>query len=176
MDPSGAAERRTPVSPLQLPETLAAFLREREFACLIEATDQGAVFIMKAPAVEIDNVRGATPVWVRHQVFDHPASPVIRTVLRFYDQPERPLAFEHFTNAGSPAQRENFAALAQQDAIFLLFFDEAVEHRLTKVVPNTNKGAFAQALQSAETLLAQIPPGRRDFDAAKAHVLRETEI
>jgi len=40
---------------------------------------------------------------------------------RIYDQPQRPLALETFVNVDDPQQRADYAALAAQDNVYLLF-------------------------------------------------------
>src|SRR5437764_13826287 len=75
---------------------LADYLKDKEIACLFQATTAGTVLVVKAPAREIRSVRGRVPIELRHELIDHPASPVIRTVLRIYHQPQHPLALETF--------------------------------------------------------------------------------
>jgi hypothetical protein len=58
-------------------------------------------------------------------------------VVKIYDQPDRPLGLETFINVDEPDQRQDFAALAEQEELLLLFYDETMSHRLTKRVRNT---------------------------------------
>jgi hypothetical protein len=75
-------------------------------------------------------------------------------VLTIYDQPQTPLALETFINIADEQQRADFAALTQQEELPLLFYDEALSHRLTNVVPIHDKVGTAQfVLQRAEQLL-----------------------
>src|SRR4051812_7632063 len=89
--------------PLLTPE-LVDFLRHQRYACLTHATDQGAVFVLKAPAADIASIQGPVPIRVGHELYSHARAPVIRTLLRIYDRPERPLAFESFVNVRDPQQ------------------------------------------------------------------------
>lgn len=114
-DVSGEPQRQIPL----LPE-LAEFLRRQEIACVMQPTTRGTAFVIKLAGREIASVAGRVPIHLRHELYSHPAAPVIRTVLTVYDQPERPLAIETFTNAEQPDQREDFARLAQQDQFLLL--------------------------------------------------------
>jgi hypothetical protein len=123
----------------------------------MQETDQGTAFVVKLPARDIDSARGTVRIHLRHELYKHPAAPVIRTVLVIYDQPEAPLAMETFTNIEDEQQRSHFAALAQQDALILLFYDEQLAHRLTKVVPQDEPGQSAVVLATAERVLASIP-------------------
>jgi hypothetical protein len=165
-----------PQRPSELPPDLAEFLRTQEMACLMQATDQGTAFVVKAPSREIRSVRGTVPIGVKHALYDHPAAPVIRTTIGIYDRPQRPLAFETFTNISDADQREDFAALAAQDRLLLLFYDEQLAHRLTKVVPYRDEGTVLTILLQAARLQARIPPERYDFDAAKQAVIEASEL
>jgi hypothetical protein len=166
-----------PVSPIALPPELAEFLaRQGPYACLTQATDLGTAYVLKALAAEIVRARGTVPVHVQHTLIDHRAAPVIRSVLTIYDQPERPLRFESFINVTDPTQRSDFAALATQDEIILLFYDEALQHRLSKLVPTDHEDMVSAILVQAEQLAAHIPPWRYDFDRAKAAIVRATPL
>src|SRR5947207_1287145 len=81
-----------------LPPELAEFLRTHQFAALLHATDRGSVLVVKAPALEIKSIRGRIPIEIRHELYRHPASPVVRMLTRIYDRPTRPLTFETFVN------------------------------------------------------------------------------
>jgi hypothetical protein len=111
-----------------------------------------------------------------HGLFEHPQAPVIRTVIRIYDRPDATLAMESFTNVDDPVQREDFAALAHQKQIHLLFYDEAIRHRLTKQVPNRDDQALTAMLDKALELRQTIPDERFDFDLAKLDVMRQTSL
>ena len=165
-----------PHRPTPLPPDLTAFLRTQEMACLMQATDQGTSFVLKAPGREIRSARGTVPISVSHALYDHPAAPVIRTTLAISDRPRRPLAFETFCNIADPGQREDFARLAEQDRLVLLFYDEALAHRLTKVVPYRDDGTVLAILLQAELLRRRIPPERYSFEAAKQAVIDASEL
>jgi len=155
---------------------MADFLRDQRFGCLTHPTDLGTVFVVKAPAAEIGSVRGRVPIHLRHELYDHPSAPVIRMVMKIYDQPESSLALQMFVNVEDPQQRSEFAALASQARFYLLFYDEALVHRLNKVVPNQAGEQIAQVLQAADRLHAAIPKEQFDFDRAKAEVMHVTNL
>lgn len=165
-----------PQHPIPLLPELASFLRTREIACLMRPTTQGTAFVIKMAGREIVNARGKVPIHVRHELYSHPAAPVIRTVLTVYDQPARPLALETFTNAEQPDQRADFARLASQDELLLLFYDEQLTHRLSKVVPCQNEGHVEEILSQADDLLAAIPAGQFSFERAKLAVIHKTSL
>jgi len=168
------AER--PLQPFELPEQLAAFLRGKDYACVTQATDQGTVFVVEAPAREIGSLSGRVPMRVSHDLYQHPQAPVIRTVVKIYDQPDRPLAFETFMNVDEPDQWRDFANLAEQDELLLLFYDETLSHRLTKRVRNTAAAQMRNMLNWADRVRAAIPNEEYDFDAAKADVMQRTRL
>jgi hypothetical protein len=165
-----------PREPSPLPEDLAEFLRHQDVACLMQGTDQGTAFVLKLPAEDIESARGRVPIRLRHELYAHPTAPVIRTLLTLYDQPDRPLALETFTNIQDEDQRSAFAALAHQEALLLLFYDEQLAHKLTKVVPVTNPEQSAVVLNYAEQILTTIPEEEFDFDRAKRAVMEATAL
>jgi hypothetical protein len=106
---------------------------------------------------------------------------VIRTVLCLYDRPQHPLKLESFINIENiedPEQRADFAALATQEQLLVLFYDQDVRHRLSKRVPYraADRAEVPRILARAEELWLAIPPARFDFDRAKAAVLRNTTL
>src|SRR5687767_8538043 len=116
--------RPQPDFPNQLPADLTAFLRTQETACLTERTNIGTILIVKLPGPEIESARGRVPMLLRHELYDHPASPVIRIVTRIYDQPDRPLSLDTYINVANEAQREAYADLSRQDLLHVFFYDE----------------------------------------------------
>jgi hypothetical protein len=160
-----------PLSPSLLPPELAAFLRTQELACLTHATDRGTVFVIKAPESIIQSVQGRVPIQVRHELYDHPAAPVIGILTTIYDQPQSPLWLETFINANDADQHADYATLAEQRELFMLFYDEGLRHRLTKAVGGLEPQAMREVLRRADRYLATIPPERFDFDLAKRAVM-----
>lgn len=154
-----------------LPPALADFLRDREYACVTQATDKGTAFVVKAPAYDIQSIRGRVPISLSHELYAHPSAPVVRIVLTIYDQPDRPLALEPFINVEDSQQARDFAALAKQEEAYLLFYDEQLRHRLTKGIPLRGAEIIADILTEANSLLPSIPKEQFDFDKAKAAVM-----
>ncbi|GAA5154288.1 hypothetical protein GCM10023321_25850 [Pseudonocardia eucalypti] len=140
----------------------------------MQATDQGTAFVVKLPTPEINNLRGRVPIHFHHELYSHPAAPVIRTVLTVYDQPQQPLALETFTNIEQPDQRADLARLTTQDELHMLFYDDQLTHRLTKAVPFRNDGQIEEMLHTADALLAAIPPQQFSFERARRAVIQQT--
>jgi hypothetical protein len=162
--------------PSPLPPELAEVLRGQRFACLTHPTDRGTVFVINAPGEEIEWVRGQVPMGFRTELYAHPAAPVPRMVLTLYDQPDSHLALETFVNVADPAQRADFEALDRQRELTLLFYDEALKHRLTKLVRVLGGVRAAAVLERADAMLKRISPARFDFDRAKAELLRTVSL
>src|SRR5688572_26669730 len=112
-----------PEHPSELPPKLAAFLERQHIAAVLHATDHGTVLVVKAPGQEIESVRGTVPIEMRHELYAHPAAPVIRMVTRIYDQPNSSLAFELFINVADDEQLVDYGQLAEQAELDLLFYD-----------------------------------------------------
>ncbi len=113
---------------------------------------------------------------VSHELRHHPAAPVVRTVIKIYDQPKSPLALETFTNVDDEQQWADFASLADQDTFTLLFYDETLQHRLSKQVPNAAGDQMSRILTYVDRIRAAIPNEQYDFDRAKAAVLASTHL
>jgi len=169
-------EREQSLGPFELPEALAEFLKGQEIAMVTESSDQGTVYVVKVPAKEITSLAGRVPVKLSHDLYEHPSAPVIRTVVKIYDQPDRPLALETFINVDEPDQWRDFAQLAEQDELLLLFYDEALHHRLTKQVRNTARKQMRNILNWADRVRTSIPDQEYDFNQAKADVMRRTRL
>jgi hypothetical protein len=164
-----------PQFPTPLPPDVAEFLRTQHVACFLQPTDQGTALVAKVPSAEIASARGTVPIHIRHELYDHPAAPVIRTVLTIYDQPATPLALETYTNVEDPDQRADFAALTAQNRLLLLFYDEQLRHRLNKMVPYRDDGTITTIVAQADQLLAAIPKDRFSFERAKQAVMEATQ-
>jgi len=169
-------EGQRPRGAFELPAELAEFLGRAEYAMLTHATDQGTVFVVKAPGREIRSIAGRVPFRITHELHQHELAPVIRTVVRIYDQPDRPLALESFINVDEPEQWADYANLTEQEDFLFLFYDETLSHRLSKRVPNTAGDQMRNILNWADRTRASILDERYDFNAAKADVMRRVRL
>lgn len=162
--------------PGDLPPDLAEFLSDQQYACLTQPTSVGTVLVIKAPGVDIDNLRGPVAIHLRQELHDNPWAPVIRLVLAFYDAPEYPLAFETFINVAAPDQRDDYTAMARQRELHLLLYDEKLSHRLTKGIRAPGSVSIGMILNRADALRAAISSDDFDFDRAKAEVMLQTSL
>lgn len=169
-------ERLRPSDPFSLPAELVESIQDDDYACLTLATSRGTAVIAKMPGIEIAGLHGTFPIQVRHELFGHPASPVIRLTATLYDDPARPFLLETFINVGEEDQRSDYAAFAEQAEIPLLFYDERHKHRLAKAVTNGSRAQIPLVLQAADKLLAGIPAEARNFDQAKADVMASIQL
>ena len=169
-------ERQFSPEPNQLPPDLVDFLKDRPVACLLVPTNQGTVMAIKIPRRDIESASGIVPIRVRHELITHPAAPVIRIVTTIYDKPRNPLAMEMFVNVEDPQQKADYEALAEQNNLYMLFYDESVTHRLTKEVENAARDQIRTIVSKADELLAAIPKVQFDFDKAKADVVANVRL
>ncbi len=165
-----------PLAPTSLPPNLAEFLRDHDYACLTHPTDQGTALVIKAPRHEILSVEGVVHILFRHEVYECPTAPVIRMLTTIYDQPDRPLALETFINVEDPEQRADYESLTRQEQLLLLFYDEHLEHRLTKTVGGLDRALIAEVLARADQLYQVLPEGQFSFEIAKAAVIARTTL
>ena len=165
-----------PIEPAALPPEMAVFLRTKDVACLMQETNHGTVFVVKLPGSDIKSLEGRVPMRIRHELYEHPAAPVIRTVFRIYDRVENPLGLETFTNVEQEDQRADFARLAGQRQVYLLFYDEGLNHRLTKGMDNVEPEVINTIVETADEVRSAIPVDSYDFDRAKADVLARTSL
>jgi len=100
----------------------------------------------------------------------------MRTVLAIVDQPQSPLRVENFITVADERQRADFAALADQEQLLLVFYDEQLQHRLTKLVSYPERSEVPTILARTEALRAAIAPWRFDYDRAKAAVMKQTSL
>jgi hypothetical protein len=156
---------------------LTEFLKDQPIAALLHGTENlGTVMVVKALRQNIRSVQGRVPIELTHELYSHPAAPVVRLVTRIHDRPDSSLGLEAFVNVEDPDQRGDYAALAEQDHSLMLFYDERLAHQLTKRVGTPTPEAVTEVLTSAARLLADIPLERRDFDRAKAEVMARTQL
>lgn len=73
-------------------------------------------------------MRGTVQIELRHELYQHPAAPVIRVVTVIHDRPDSVLGLESFINVQDQQQRSDYEALAHQDRVHLLFYDEQLQH------------------------------------------------
>src|SRR3712207_8401301 len=76
----------------------------------------------------------------------------IRMLLTVYDRPETPLALETFINIADDQQRADFAPLAGQAELDVLFYNEWLEHQLTK-----RSEEHTSELQSRQYFVCRLP-------------------
>src|SRR5581483_3416280 len=160
-----------PLHPSPLPPDMAEFLRTQERTALFWGTDIGTILVVKLPRSDIRGIPSPVPIHVAHELYEHPAAPVSRSVVTIMDQPGNPLRLESFTNVGDPDQEAHFATLATQDRFYAFFYDERVRHRRTVAVGVSDPEGISGVLRGAQERYKAMPPGRHDFDRAKAEVM-----
>ena len=87
--------------------------------------------------------------------------------MTIYDKPRSPLALETFINVEDPQQKADHEALAEQEELYMLFYDETVTHQLSKGVKNEAREEIKQIVSKADELFAAIPKEKFDFDKVR---------
>jgi len=172
----GRDHSQRPLRPNELPPELAEFLRPQEYVMLKHATDQGTIFVVKAPEQENKSVTGTVLMQTSHQLYQEPEAPVIRSVVKIYDQPSAPLAFETFTNVRDEQQRSEFDTLAKQKEFLFLFYNEQLQHQLSKRLNNPHGEQMDKMLELAVRRSSILSDTTYNFDQAKARVMRSTKM
>lgn len=163
----------------ELPEETKEFLRQtgpEEYVMITGAFEHGVVHIVKTPGADIEGMHANVPMEIIHELHEAPEAPVIRSVVKIYDDLRRPLALEAFTNVRNEEQCQNFATLASQPAYIFLFYDESLQHRLTKFVVNTHGEQTVSLFQNALLASSHIPDEQYNFDQAKEAVIRKNPM
>ena len=164
-------ERGPSPEPFALPAEFVEAIQDDDYAFLTLATNRGTALVAKLPGAEIEGLRGTFPIQMRHELFGHPSSPVIRLTATLFDDPDQPFLLETFINVDEEDQRTDYASFADQEELLLLFYDERHRHQLAKTVGNGSRDRIPSILQAADELLAGVPVKERDFDQAKADVI-----
>lgn len=154
---------------IPLPPDLTAFLRDHEYALLFSATSDGAVLVLKAPAEDIDAIRGPVPVLVRYELYRYTAGPIVRLVIAVNGNPVS-LVWETFINPADPDQMQELADAITRPTLRVLCYDEQVRHRLSKVVGQPQDEATLKLPKLARRILAETDPRMLDFEACKEAV------
>src|SRR5262249_12320898 len=140
------------------------------------ATDIGTILVVKLSQDDIRGIPSPVPIHVRHELYEHPLAPVIRSVVTIVDRPANPLLLETFTNVGEADQEEQFAALATQDRFYAFFYDEPLRHRRSISIGVMDAEGISKMLWSAQQHLRAVPSAQFDFDRAKEEVIRATAL
>lgn len=172
----GGFDHQRPLRPNELPPELAEFLRPHEYVMLKQATDQGTIFVVKAPEREIRSVTGPVPMRMFHELYQEPEAPVIRSVVQIYDQPNNPLSLETFTNVRDEQQRSEFDVLSKQKDFLFLFYNEKLQHQLSKRLSNPSGEQMSKILELADRRSSILSDATYNFDQAKARVMRNTKL
>ena len=172
----GGFDAQRPRQPSELPAELAEFLRAQEYALVMNASDHGTIFVMKAPQREIRSVTGPVPMRVSHELYQEPEAPVIRSLIKMYDRLDNPLTLETFTNVRDEQQRNDFDTLAKQNEFLFLFYNENLQHQLSKRLNNPNGKQMSKILELADRRSSILSDATYNFDQAKARVMRNTKL
>jgi hypothetical protein len=167
---------KLPTPQIALPPELQAFLADHAYACVSQQTSDGTVLVVKIPSQDIESCRGRQQILVRYELYTTAHGPALRLLLAIHDVPGAPLKMETFCNVGDPVQLAEYRDLLSRAALRVLFYDEALEHRLSKVIPQPSDPATEALIPEALTLLKRTDPSLLDFDKAKAIIVDEVPL
>jgi hypothetical protein len=157
----------------ELPQALREVFERTGYGCLAAETNIGVVHVCHASDADIEGFANK-PVWSQWQLIEMPTAPLIRLELVVVDQPETPFKFESFLNICAQDQADVLEQLAGQGTLYLAFHGDDLGHRFTKVIEHEPKqrSQLAWLFARARRYWQSLPPGRRDFDLAKAQFMR----
>lgn len=101
---------------------LKALLKGRQGASILPETDRPPVILVKAP-LEREQLKGMPVGYGEVELYDYiPEGPVVRMLLRLFDNPEEPMEFDIFLNPGSEADRRILERLSKTQYIEIDFY------------------------------------------------------
>lgn len=146
-------------------------MTDRLLAGLALTTDHGIAVVAAVPSCLIEGFSATGPAFLRHELYSHPAAPVIRLVATVYDRREQPLRIQAFINITDDQERLGYDGLCNQERTALLCYDEFLARRLTRTIVSFNCRATRKVLRLACELLTKISSESIDFGAAEAAVM-----
>jgi hypothetical protein len=159
--------------PNELPPEVKAVFEQNGYGCLAVASSIGIVHVCRAPDADIASFRDA-PVSYRWQLAQMPSAPLIHLTFHLFDRPNDPYRFESFLNIAEPDQAQVLADLANQDRLYLAFYDDSLDYRFARVTAHGEQQwqRLDELTALAEAHMASIPAGQYNFDLAKAQYMR----
>lgn len=160
--------------PNEPPQEVRGVLERFGYGCLAVESDIGIVHVCHAADADIDGFVNK-PVQSRWRLIKMPTAPLIRLELTIYDRTEEPYRFESFLNIAQKDQARVLAQLANQDRLYLAFYDDELQYRYTKVIPHDRQNwqYIDELTMESQEYWSQIPPEQRDFDMAKTEFMRQ---
>lgn len=156
----------------ELPEEIREVFEQTGYGCLAAEANIGVVHICHAADSDIEGFRDK-PVTYKWQLIKMPTAPLIRLKLTILDRPAQPYRFESFLNVAQEDQARVLVQLANQDQLYLAFYDDDMNHRFTKAVEHDGQQwqYLDELMNEAIEYWDEIPPERRNFDLAKAEFM-----
>lgn len=156
---------------VSLPRALKYFLAMHEYALVSVASSDGAVLVAKMDRSEIETCSGRLPVQVRYEVHSAITGPAVRLLLEIHTPSDAPLVLETFFNPAETDQMDDLEDLLAREHLRILFFDEELEHRLSKKVTQPKNEQMPTIAPEARRLLAECDPSDLNFDRTKEAIM-----
>lgn len=172
-DEEGQAWCSQIASPDELPPELHEVFEQTGYGCLAVEANIGVVHVCHAADRDIEGFTDK-PVWSQWQLIEMPTAPLIRLEFVILDRPTNPYKFESFLNVAVEDQAQVLSHLANQDQLYLAFYDDGLNYRYSKVVPHDEQQwqQLDEIVTRAVDYWNDLPTERRDFDRAKAEFMR----
>jgi hypothetical protein len=157
----------------ELPQEIWEVFKRTGYGCLAVESDIGVIHVCHAADDDIDGFANK-PITYQWQLIKIPTAPLIRLVFTIQDRPDNPYRFESFLNVADDNQVNILSKLANQDRLYMAFFDDALDYRFTKVVPHGIQQwqYLDELVMEAQDYWSKIPPDERDLDQAKNDFMR----
>ena len=132
--------------------------------------------VVRAQRWEIHNVRGREPIELGHELYSTRLLRSSGWLCGSTTSLDWPLALEAFVNVDDEHQRQDYDELVRLDDVHVHFYDEQLEHLLTRQVRNGTHRDVLDLLLAALRLRAQVSNDRFDSERAKADVRAQTHL
>jgi hypothetical protein len=156
----------------ELPPEICEVFENFGYGCLSTESDIGVVHICHAADRDIEGFANK-PVKSQWQLIKMPTAPLIRLELVILDRPEDPYRFESFLNVAAEDQARILAQLANQDLLYLAFYDDQLDYRFTKIIHHNEQQwqQLDEIAEQADIYWDELPTDKRDFDIAKVEFM-----
>ncbi|MGB3715871.1 MAG: hypothetical protein WA996_15700 [Candidatus Promineifilaceae bacterium] len=93
------------------------------------------------------------------------------------DRPDYRYRFESFLNVAEEDQARVLARLANQDQLYLAFYDDKLDYCYTRILPHDEQQwqQLDELWQIADDYWEALPEDQRDFDLAKDEFMSKVE-
>lgn len=168
-----------PLPPVILPSEWMALLGGQPRGVgLLHATERGTVVLVRESVDAIYQFLRPVRMRLHHDIYVHHLAPVIRTSLQLSTRGDHPVLTHTFTNIANSVERASYAALEEQNGLFILLYDDELRHRLSKRLPlnPSDRETVRKIITQAEKHVAGISQDTFDFSQAWAALIKTMKL